>query len=345
MREVIMAPLILLLMLPGVSAAQPGNGPDRRPIGEIEFFGYKGLDVDRVRAALPIHEGDLFPPSAADGDPAARIKQSVRQTLGGDATDVQFTCCDDRQLWIVYIGLPGESSRVVSFSPPPTGQARLPSGVMELHEEYLDAWGKAVLQGNGVEDDSQGFALSADSALRAIEMKLRQYALKHEREVIHVLETSTDVGHRAAAATTLGYARASLRQVNALIDASFDVDGTVRNNAIRALDVLFGARSDLAKRVPIDRFLPLLSSGQWTDLNKGVMLFDVLTRGRDQALLARLRAAAFDNLVEMARWDIGHAGGALLLLGRIAGMEEGRLQELVQHQRRVDEIISAASAH
>lgn len=29
--------------------------------GEIDFFGYAGLNVDNVRAALPIHEGENFP--------------------------------------------------------------------------------------------------------------------------------------------------------------------------------------------------------------------------------------------------------------------------------------------
>src|SRR5512138_3824259 len=59
MRGVIMAPLILPSILAGVLSAQPAGRPDSRPIGEIEFFGYKGLDVDRVRAALPLHEGDV----------------------------------------------------------------------------------------------------------------------------------------------------------------------------------------------------------------------------------------------------------------------------------------------
>ena len=52
-----MAPLILLLMLAGRSAAQPGTAPDRRPIGEIEFFGDKGLGVARIRTALLAKRG------------------------------------------------------------------------------------------------------------------------------------------------------------------------------------------------------------------------------------------------------------------------------------------------
>ncbi len=29
-------------------------------IGEIEFFGYSGIDLNKVRAALPFHEKDRF---------------------------------------------------------------------------------------------------------------------------------------------------------------------------------------------------------------------------------------------------------------------------------------------
>jgi hypothetical protein len=47
----------------------------------------------------------------------------------------------------------------------------------------------------------------------------------------------------------------------------------------------------------------------------------------------------------MARWrSTGHAAGALFLLGRIAGIDDKKLDGLVQ-QGRIDEIISAAAAH
>jgi hypothetical protein len=30
----------------------------RKPLGEIDFYGYKGLDLAAIRSALPFHEGD-----------------------------------------------------------------------------------------------------------------------------------------------------------------------------------------------------------------------------------------------------------------------------------------------
>ena len=336
---------ILPLMLAGTMSAQSVG--DSRPIGEIEFFGYKGLDLARVRAALPFHEGDLvqFPAANADADPSPRINQSIRQTLGRDATDVIVNCCDGRQHLMIYIGLPGETNRAATFNRPPTGSARLPADVMRLNDQFGDALLRAVGRGNAAEDRSQGFSLFADPDTRAIQLKLRSYAPSHEREIMRVLATSADAGHRAAAAMTLGYARASVTQVNTLVDACFDVDSSVRNNAARALDVLLEARVGLAKRIRIDRFIPLLTSGQWTDHNKATHLVEILTRPRNPEVLAAIRAGALDNLVEMARWrSQGHASDARLVLGRVAGLDETRLQELV-HQGRVDEIISAASAH
>ena len=82
--------LILLLLLAGsIVAGQPEQPPAPRAIGEIEFFGYKGLDVERVRAALPFHEGEMFPPAGSPSpDLKDRIRRAVRGVLGRDATDV-----------------------------------------------------------------------------------------------------------------------------------------------------------------------------------------------------------------------------------------------------------------
>src|SRR5215831_16255637 len=215
----IMVRHILPLMLAGTMSAQSVG--DRRPIGEIEFFGYKGLDVARIRAALPFHEGDLFPPPNSDDDPASRINQSLRETLGREATDVNVVCCDGRQFFMIYIGLPGASSRVVALNRAPTGPARLAADIMQLNDQLADVWMKAMFRGNATEDRSQGFSLLADPDTRAIQLKLRSYAPKHERNIMRVLATSADARHRAAAAMTLAYARASVSQVNAFVDAGF----------------------------------------------------------------------------------------------------------------------------
>src|SRR5215208_8220308 len=71
-------------------------------LGAIEFCGYKGVDVEAVRAVLPVHEGArIDEPSDALN---RRITDAVVKTVGRAPTDISFVCCDDRQRATVYIG-------------------------------------------------------------------------------------------------------------------------------------------------------------------------------------------------------------------------------------------------
>ena len=68
-----------------------------------------------------------------------------------------------------------------------------------------------------------------------------------------------------------------------------------------------------------------------------------LTESRDPKLLQQLRTEAMEALVEMARWRFaGHAAFARRLLGRIAGIEEARLDTLVERDDQAEAIIAAA---
>jgi hypothetical protein len=156
-----------------------------------------------------------------------------------------------------------------------------------------------------------------------------------------VLRSSADAQQRIVAAHLLGYATKSDEQLVALVRASHDPDDTVRNNAIRALGVLASSDPKEAARIPAAGFIAMLNSGSWTDRNKAGFLLDVLSEGRDPKLLGRLRAEALDSLIEMARWRVaGHANFARILLGRVAGIEENHLQQLVA-AGQVDAIIKA----
>lgn len=128
----------------------------------------------------------------------------------------------------------------------------------------------------------------------------------------------------------LGYARQSDQQIDALVRASLDADDGVRNDAVRALEVLAGAKPNLAQRIPPEPFVRLLRSGAWSDHNKASLLLLALTKSRDLRVLAPLRSEALDPLVEMARWhNMGHAEAALSILGRIAGVDEDTLNKLI----------------
>jgi len=82
--------------------------------------------------------------------------------------------------------------------------------------------------------------------------------------------------------------------------------------------------------VPPGPFIRLLRSGAWSDHNKASLVLMALTTTRDPQLLAQRRADALDPLLEMGRWrNIGHAEAALMILGRMAGIEEATLKQLI----------------
>ncbi|HEY1495603.1 MAG TPA: HEAT repeat domain-containing protein, partial [Candidatus Solibacter sp.] len=174
-----------------------------------------------------------------------------------------------------------------------------------------------------VEDDSQGYALVNDPKLRALQLELRAYAVKHEDELLRAAAECSDAEQRAHAVEALGYAPQSPRQIAALVQASRDSNDGVRNDATRALGVLLRSNSALAAQIPVATFIEMMMSGIWTDRNKSCSVLDPMSQGRDPRFLARLREEALDPLIEMARWRSGgHAWCGKTVLARIAGVKE-----------------------
>ena len=331
--------LFLIVVL--LAAVAFGQDKHRR-IGEVDFYGYADLDLDKIRTALPLREGDDFPDSHdVFLDTVKRIREAVKQAIGKPPTDVAVVCCDGQGKGMIYIGLPGSSMRIVPYNPAPKGKIRFPTRIMNLYQQTMEASSKAVLNGSAKEEASKGFALSIDPELRSKQLATREYALRHGRLVRNVLASSNSAEHRTVAAHVLGYARQSREQIAALVQASYDLKDSVRNDAIRALGVLAESSPKVADRIPAEGFVAMLSSGSWTDRNKAGFLLTELTKSRPARLLDQLRAQALDSLIEMARWrSRGHADFARILLGRIAGIEETRLQQLVD-AGQVDQIIQS----
>lgn len=308
-------------------------------ISMIEFFGYSHLNLDRIKTALPLHEGDVI---AIEDFPVTKEKigQSVRRETGRDATGVTFTCCDDRGRLMIFVGLPGKSTQSFQYNLRPKGSARLPRSILKLYDRAQDLNLEAVQRQPG-EDRSKGYGLSAYVPLRETQLSIRQFALHNDLLIRRVLLSSTEPTHRQAAAYALGYVRRSRAQISALVRASRDVDDSVRNNSVRALGVLASSSERVSTWIPGEDFARMLNSGVWEDRNKAGLLLDVLSRRRDPRLLRVLRSLAMESLVEMARWrDPGHASNVRMILGRIAGIEEVRLQELAV-SGKVEEIINA----
>jgi hypothetical protein len=286
-------------------------------IGGIEFFGYKGIDVEAVRKALPVHVGD-----AASKDAKSRIRKAV------PTTNVESVCCDENGRSWFFIGLTGSSVVSFAYLPRPTGAAQVSPELAGISKNRDEAQRAAVQKGGDAaqEDDSAGYAISKDPEARAWDLKLRAYAIAHEAELLNVLATSADEKQRSIAAEALGYAEYSLKQVSALLRACRDPNDGVRNNASRALGVLAASNQERARAIEPDVFVEMIRSGVWTDRNKASFVLMELTALRDPSLLAKLRAQSKDALLEMAGWrDTGHAMQARIILGRMAGIAEDQL--------------------
>lgn len=331
---------ILTLLFIGVIAAITALAQEQpRSIGSIDFYGYADLNLDQIRAAVPLHVGDQF---AGSSETIDGIRKAVTSVIGRPPTDVAPVCCDPQGNFMIYIGLPGSSIKQTKYNRVPKSKARFPAKIIELYKQTMDSSSAAVLRGAASEDNSQGYALSiSDSDLRSKQLAARAYAIQHERLIRAVLATSSDAQQRIVAAHLLGYARQSGQQITYLVRASQDPDETVRNNATRALGLLAESSGKVAARIPAGGFITMLSSGSWTDRNKAGWVLTALTKSRDPKLLARLRSEAWVALIEMARWrNAGHAYNARILLARIAGIEEERAEQLANADN-ADELINA----
>jgi hypothetical protein len=332
----------VLLTLLGFALLGFASGQDKSiRVGEIEFYGFEGLDVGHILSVIPVHVGGEFSPKDRS-EIKKQIDQAVFGALGNPPTDVAIVCCDAGSSWIIYVGLPGKSSEIITYNPEPSGSVLLPAGGLDLYRASDDAVMHAVENGTAGEDDSKGYALAIDPALRAIQLQMRDYATHNEPLLRDVLQFSPREDDREAAAEILGYANRSDGQIASLVHASYDSVDAVRNNAVRALGVLAMSSPKIAGRIPASGFIAMLNSGVWTDRNKSGFIVMALTKSRNPELLAELRARALPSLIEMARWDSGHAYSARIILGRVAGIDEARLEKLAE-AGDVDAIVAAIS--
>lgn len=332
--------LTCLVWIQTPSSVVASKSDEKTTIANINFFGYGHLDVAKLRSVLPIQPGESIKQSEWSTY-RSRINEAIKSKTGKPPTDVELLCCDDHGNSMIYIGLAGTSSVAVQHKSAPAGRSRLPAAALKLSRETEEALNKAVYAGRIQEDHSNGYALSTDPELRAKELEIREYALANEAPLRTVLLSSADAEHRAIAAQFLGYLNVSARQIADLTEASRDPYEGVRNNAVRALGVIAGSSQQRASMIRPKPFIALLKSDKWVDRNKGAWLMISLTESRNPKLLEQLRKEAMDALVEMARWHfVGHASSARRLLGRIGGIEEARLNAMIDSQ--AEAIISAA---
>jgi hypothetical protein len=315
--------LVLFLLAAACSIAQPLRGP----IVAIDFYGTATVDFTRLRTVFPFQAGEIFELKAAHDEDSSPAE--FRQLIDKNRLSVAPVFIPELKGWVFYVDVEPPDTSPAIWNPEPSGAGKLPARVVQLYEHAMN---RMVNGGIFAGDETtKGYSLSKDPAMRKDERKLIVYARSHAHLVYSILKRSASSRDRIAAAWIAGYAPKGPDQLAALLDAVMDPDSFVRNNAIRVLAVLALNDAGIARQIPPDPFIPVLSSLTWTDRNKAMFLLDPVTAARDPKTIEELRRQAIEPLRQMSRWTYwGHARMALVLLGRIAEIPENRLQSLLQ---------------
>lgn len=283
------------------------------------------MDFARLRAAFPYHVGEAFKPKQIK---LADTPADFRRLVANNQFSVAPVYVPDLQGWILYTDIEPPAASSLTWKPKPAGAAKLAPEIVALYEHAMERFVNGGIEAG--DETAEGYSLSKDPIMRADELKLIDYARAHAADVYRVLKTSTSSRDRIAAAWIAGYATKGKDQVAALIGAVTDPDSSVRNNSIRVLAVLASHNPNVARQIPADPFIPMLHSLTWTDRNKAMAVLAPVTAVRDPKTLESLRRRAVEPLRQMSQWTYrGHSSMALLLLGRIAGIPEERLQTLL----------------
>ena len=317
----------LLALLWGVCPALHAQDVrlDTIPVAVVDLYGLSTVSEVVVRRALAIAPGAPIPDSAARAAAIARVESIA----GVRSARFNAVCCADSRGLLVYVGIEEEGAPTFRFAPAPTSDIRLPDEVVAAGEAFAVAFADAVAHGDFAETDTAGHAIMHWPAAGAVQRRFVDLAAEFASELRNVLHNSAHPEQRALAAQVLGYAPDKAAVVSDLSDALHDQDETVRNNAARVLALialLAQRRPELGIEVPYEAFLAMLQSPVWTDRNKASFALAQLTTNRDPELISILRQRSLPALLEMARWNhLGHAGPALTILGRIAGLPEAEI--------------------
>ena len=308
-------------------------------VGIIDVYGVHKTNAQQVRDALGISVGDSLTSLAL-----LQVPAKLAALPGVASASVDPVCCEDGKT-MLYIGVVEDGAPVLELHSRPNGDSRLPPDVIQAGMAFAEAQTRAVMRGFVKEDVSQGHSLMADSTARMIQLQFVGLAAKHLDTLRKVLRTSSDPDHRAFSAEVLAYHANKQAIVGDLVYAMRDPNSDVRNNATRALALiaLYGNQHpELKIDVPYEPFIDLLNSLSWTDRNKSSLALMQLTESRNPALLAALKARAFDSIVDIARWtNPGHSMAGVVMLGRIAGIPDQEIYAMFERGER-DGIIQAA---
>jgi hypothetical protein len=338
-NQVLRSGALTIVAAAGV-AMFPARASAQMPrIGIIDVYGTHKTTPQQIRDALGISVGDSLTSLTL-----LQVPARLADLPGVASASVDPVCCEDGKT-MLYVGVIEDGAPTLELRAAPNGASRLTPDVIQAGTAFGEANMRAVMRGFMKEDVSQGHSLLADSAARMIQLQFVGLAAKHLDTLRKVLRTSSDGDHRAFAAQVLAYYSNKQAIVGDLVYAMRDADADVRNNATRALWVIAmysQQHPELKINVPYEPFIDLLNSLSWTDRNKSSLALMQLTESRNPALLAALKARAFDSIVDIAQWtNPGHSMAGVFMLGRMAGIPDPDIYAMFERGER-DKIIEAA---
>jgi hypothetical protein len=311
-------------------------------IGDINLYGLHKISAEHILKTLDIRPGGPLPPSKGE------LEDALEQMPGIVRARVEAVCCEGSRA-ILFIGIEERGAPHAAFRSDPSGDAVLPSDLVDAYHGYLSVVQRLAQQGAAGEDLSAGHSRMKDSEASAFQDRFADFAEKHLSLLRDVLRHGSEAEQRAIAAFVIGYAPRKQDVVNDLQYALQDPDEAVRSNAARALKaiaVLASREPGLGIRISPTWFIELLHSVVLSDRVEAVSALLTLTDHRDPATLELIRDRALDEIVEMARWATPrYALPPFLLVGRVAGLTDDQILQSWEKGDRnsvIDKALAAA---
>ena len=300
-------------------------------IGDINVYGLHKVSAEKLLSAAGLRAGGLLPGSKGD------IEEQIEKVSGVVLGRVEAVCCDGSNA-VVFVGVEERGAAHPSLHSSPTGDATLPTELVDAHQNFLAAVAQAAAHGNTGEDLTAGHPIIDDPAAHPFEERFRAFAAEHFDWLRNVLRNSGDSGQRAIAAAVIGYAPDKQQVAGELQYAMQDPDDSVRANAIHGLTavaVYASKHPEKGIRVAPTWLVEMLNSIVLRDRVDAAKALVTLTDSPNPGALSLIRERGLSSLIEMARWKtLRYALPPFVLVGRLAGLPEAEIQRRWQRGDR-----------
>jgi len=314
----------------------------------IDYYG-SGYSVKNAQACLPFRENDSV--SFIDDDAlytssVIKIESCLLKIPKIRQSEVSFVCCTQPgNKWMVYVGLDSAAAPAKPLNK--TKDIKLPTELTSKYVKLMDLLIEAIELNKTEEDNSNGHSMIVYEPGHSIQEQFITYANANLELLRNVLRNSKYPEQREVAAYVIAYHDNKNEIVPDLIKAIDDSEDGVRNNAIRAVNIIaeFALTwPELNISIDTKPFIKLMNSISWTDRNKSSLVLLSLTQTRKPEIMRELKSTALKSIIDMAGWrNFGHSLPGYILLGRLVGWSEQVIMSGVNNERKaqVDEMLRA----